>query len=655
MGTVIWDVVVMVLVTIVFLMILSSFANRMLGVRIGLIRLVLAGAVGLAAEVGFETQFVWGKQAYTPALLPLQIGIVLLVAIAFLVIAELLVPAGSVPRPNQWWPGITARFERSRRYAQITRIALKNGLVPFRPNTDPTSTGSAERTRQGRAIRTALESAGGAFIKLGQLLSTRSDLLPPEYLTELAALQERVPAADWASVRDQLETELGCSLEDLFADIEHVPLAAASIGQVHRATLRDGRAVAVKVQRPGITPLVERDIDIMIRLANKLERTTGWGRDLGVAALAQSFADSLRNELDYRIEAGNMAAMALTQARHGADERVGIPEHFPQFCTAKVLTMELVQGGTLSDPVTLQEHTAAERDRQARRLLRSTLTQIIDDGVFHSDLHPGNIIMRADGELVLLDFGSVGRLDSELRAQIGDVLIAFYRGDAGAFTDALLGFIERPDELDETALRRQIGVFVATRLGPGASLDVTVFTQMVRMLTENRIAVPAELGSAFRAVATVEGTLRHLSPGFEMLTAASDFAKDRVTAGLTPDAVRTAVTDELLTMLPMIRRLPRRINRLTGELAEGRLSVNIRLFADKRDRALVHSLANLLVVTFLAGTFAITAAMLLISGGGPVISPTLTLFQVFGYLLVIVAGLLTLRVLFDVFRLRGRD
>jgi ubiquinone biosynthesis protein len=654
MGAVIGNIVVMSIVTVVFMFVLSAFARRILGVRIGITRLLLAGLVGLGAELGFEARFVWGEQEYSLALLPLQIGIVFFAAVAFLVLAEVLVPAGTIPRPDHWLPAFRAWRLRTRRYSEVSRIAVRHGLVPFRLNTEQSSVGSADRRKQARALRGALEEAGGAFVKLGQVLSTRTDLLPAEYLSELSLLQQRVPPAEWSEVAALLQAELGAPVETVFASFEQTPLAAASIGQVHKARLRSGEEVAVKVQRPGIIPSVERDLDITLRLAARLEQSTQWGRELGVRDLAAGFAASLRDELNYRVEAGNMTAMAVTQAKHADSARVGIPQHFEEYCTSRVLVMELVDGDTLSDQRALREHSAAERSGQAERLLRSTLAQIIDDGVFHADLHPGNIMLRADGEIVLLDFGSVGRLDSELRGQIGDVLLAFYRGDAGAFTDALLGFVELPDDIDEIALRRQIGVFVATRLGPGSSLDVTVFTEMVRMLSDNRIAVPSELGLAFRAVATLEGTLRVLSPDFDILTRAGGYAAERVAAGLAPKAIFTSINDEILSVLPIVRRLPARIDRLTGALAEGRLSVNVRLFADRRDRALIRELVNMVVVTVLAAAFGIMAAMLLISDAGPQVTPTLSLFQIFGYLLVLLSGVLALRVFFDVFRVRGR-
>lgn len=157
------DILVMVLATIAFLVILAAFVRRILGAQVGIVRIIIAGFLGLGAEVGFESQFVWNQQSYTPALIPVQLGIIMLVAVAFLVVAELLVPAGSIPRPDEWIPSMRRRSQRTKRYAQITRIALRTGLLPFRPNTDPSSTGSAERRRQAVALREALEEAGGAF------------------------------------------------------------------------------------------------------------------------------------------------------------------------------------------------------------------------------------------------------------------------------------------------------------------------------------------------------------------------------------------------------------------------------------------------------------------------------------------------------------
>lgn len=646
------SIITMAALTVVFMFVLGAVVRRVLGAHIGIGRIALAGLLGFGAELGFESRFVWNSDEYNLALMPLQIGIIFLVALAFLVIAELVVPAGTIPRPDQWIPSLKRRAERTRRYAEVTRIALRRGLLPFRPNGAPTAAGIAERHRQAKALREALEDAGGAFVKLGQVMSTRSDVLPPEFLDELSHLQQRVPPADWPGIRSVLEQELKRPVEEVFSSFEQTPLAAASIGQVHRAVLVSGEAVAVKVQRPGIIPLIERDIDITLRISKSLERSADWAKEMGVAEIADGFSASLRQEIDYRVEASNMAAMSQAQQTHPADVRVGIPDHHASVSSSRVLVMQLVDGTTLSEPAALDGLTASARSAYARRLFRSVLTQIMDDGVFHTDLHPGNIMLTRDGELVLLDFGSVGRIDSELRQQITSVLLAFSRGDSRSFADALLEFVELPDDADEFQLRRQIGAFVSNRLGPGATIDVTVFTEMMQVLSANRLAVPGELTSAFRAIATLEGTLRHLDPRFRFLDEANEFAQERLAEIGTPAGVYATVKDEVSSILPILRRLPERADRISGALADGRLSVNVRLFADRRDRGLIRDLVNLLALTFLAGVFGIMSTLLLVSAGGPQVTPTLTLFQIFGYLLVVVSGLLTLKVLFDVFRLR---
>mgnify|MGYP003407363527 FL=1 len=653
-GLILVDVLIMMVATVVAMWLIGAFARRVLGTRVGIIRILLAGVVGLGAGIGFESRFVWGVANYNAALIPVQVGIILFVAVAFLVVAEVFVPQGTVARPDEWVVGARHRTERTRRYRELARIALRHKLVPFKLNTQPTSAGAAERTRQAQALRGALEDAGGAFVKLGQILSTRTDVLPIEFTTALSTLQQNVPPVPWAEIAVALEAELGRPLNTVFKNIDEHPLAAASIGQMHVATLLSGEKVAVKVQRPGIDRLVERDIDITRRIASRLTESAAWARQFGIGELAESLSLSLMDELDYRLEASNIAAMEFTQAQHAPADRVRIPHRFVSLCTQRVLVMEFIEGTTLSDPTATANLDEATRGALATQLFHSALTQIMDDGVFHSDLHPGNVMLTPSDELALIDFGSVGRLDSEVRGQITDVLLAFSQSDSRAFADALLAFVELPDDLDEFALRRQIGEFMARFLGPGAVIDVSAFTQMILVLTNNQLAVPSELTAAFRAMATLEGTLRVLSPGFDFVAEASQYASVRIAHAQRPSAVAKAVKTELARMIPLARRLPYRIDQITGDLADGRLSVNVRLFADRRDRALLRDFGNLASLTFLAGVFGIMAAMLLTSTDGPLVTDSISLFQLFGYLLVIASGVLTLRVFFDIFRRQER-
>jgi ubiquinone biosynthesis protein len=622
---------------------LAAVARRLLGLRFGLVRTLLAGVLAFVLSGPLFSAMRSGTDGTGAGpfwLLVLAIALALLAAMVFLVLAEVLVPAGTVPPPYEWGRLVRGRVARTRRYGQIVRIAVRHGLGrALRGRADP-----GRRQQLARSLTAALDEGGVTFVKLGQVLSTRRDLLPAEFVAELGRLQDRAAAVPWAEVEATLVAELGRPVAEVFAAVSPEPLAAASVAQVHTATLRSGQEVVLKIQRPGIGPVVERDLDIVHRLARTLTSTTSWGRSMGVRELADGFALALREELDFRVEAANMAAVAAVPTD------VVIPVPHRELCTERLLVMQRLDGVPLAAAGPLIAERGLDRDALARTLLGALLRQVVLDGVFHADPHPGNVLLLTDGRLALLDFGSVGRLDVTVRGALQQLLLAVDRGDPVAVSDALLEVVPRPDEIDAAALERAVGVVLARHLGPGSAPGMRMFADLVRIVAGFGLAVPPAVAAVFRALATGEGTLTQLAPGFDVVTEARRFAAERLTEQWRTASPRQLATDELVTLLPMLRRLPRRVDRILAAAEGGRLAVNVRLFADERDRRYATGLLQQLLLTVLGATAGLMAVLLLGTSGGPAVSADVGLYQLIGYFLLIISSVLVLRVLVLIFR-----
>lgn len=626
-------------------LVLAAVTRQLLGPRFGIVRTLAAGIVALVVLGPLFSAMRSGTDRDADGsgpfwLLVLAIALSLLAAMVFLVLAEVLVPAGSVPPPYEWGRLVRSRVARTRRYGHIVRIAVRHGLGrALRGRADP-----RRRQELARSLTAALDEGGVTFVKLGQVLSTRRDLLPAEFVTELGRLQDRAAAVPWAEVEATLVAELGRPVAEVFAAVSPEPLAAASIAQVHVATLTSGEEVVLKIQRPGIGPVVERDLDIVHRLARTLASTTSWGRTMGVRELADGFAVALREELDFRVEAANMAAVAAVPTD------VVIPVPHRELCTGRLLVMQRLDGVPLAAAGPVIAERGLDRDALARTLLGALLRQVVLDGVFHADPHPGNVLLLTDGRLALLDFGSVGRLDVTVRAALQQLLLAVDRGDPVAVSDALLEVVPRPDEIDAAALERAVGVVLARHLGAGSVPGMRMFADLVRIVAGFGLAVPPAVAAVFRALATGEGTLTQLAPGFDVVAEARRFAAERLTEQWRTASPRQLVTDELVTLLPMLRRVPRRVDRILAATEGGRLAVNVRLFADERDRRYATGLLQQLLLTVLGATAGLMAVLLLGTSGGPVLNEDVGLYQLIGYFLLIISSVLVLRVLVLIFR-----
>jgi ubiquinone biosynthesis protein len=351
-----------------------------------------------------------------------------------------------------------------------------------------------------------------------------------------------------------------------------------------------------------------------------------------------------------------MAGIAATwpgqQRAVGGSVSVVLPAVHEQLCTEHVLVTEWLDGVSLRAAGPLIDDRGLDRAELTRALLRSMVYQITEGGVFHADPHPGNVLLLTDGRLALLDFGSVGRLDAQQRSALQNLLLALGRGDPAALRDALLELVTRPEDIDELQLERALGQFMARHLADGTAATAEMFTGLFRLASRFELAVPPEIATVLRALATLEGTLSLLTPGIDIAAEARAYAADRVAAELSPPGAPKSAAEEMVALLPVLRRLPRRFDRITGALEQGRLSLNVRLFADERDRHVVTGLTNQFLLAFLGAASGIIGAMLLGTPGGPKISPSVSLYQLIGYNLLIVAAILVLRVLYTILRNR---
>ena len=644
---------------------LGVVSRRLLGVPVGWPRTVLVSAViltsgstvlsALSQELGLLSsngQILRDDESIVALVLALMLGWTIALGLAVLVVLETLVPTGSLGSPVAAVRGLRARRRRTSRYAAILGIAVRNGLGRFLGRGSRLD-GNVAVPTVARSLRVAMTEGGVTFVKLGQMLASRPDLVGEEFARELSLLQADVQPEPWDAVRRTLQTELPRPIEQVFQDIDPIPMAAASVGQVHGAHLADGSAVVVKVQRSDARRQVTADLDIVRRLARTLERRTSWGRALGLRGLAHGFAVSLDEELDYRTEAANARAVAATL---GDTPLVAVPAVIEDVSGPRVLVMERVEGVPVSRAVAeLQDLPAERRVELSRALLAVVLRQVVDSGVFHADLHGGNVLLRPSGRLCLLDFGSVGRLDSSGRDGIARLLAAVDRADSVAATDALIGVLDRPAVLDDRALEREVGALIGRFRHGGAGLAGAsgMFAELFSMVVRHGFSVPGQVAAVFRTLGSLEGTLRRLDPGLDLVDAARDVGRELFVDRLAPHRLRASAEEQLAQLLPVLQRLPRRLDALADAAQGGRLSVRVRVLADPDDRAFVTGLVQQMTMSVIAGALSLSAVLLILARGGPMLADGVRLFPLLGATLLLFGFVIAARVLALAFRSRA--
>ena len=473
------------------------------------------------------------------------------------------------------------------------------------------------RLTKPQGLRMAFEELGPTYIKLGQILSTRPDLIPLDFIQELAKLQDNVPAFPFEQVREVIDSEFECPSEDLFDHLDEEPLASASIGQVHRAVLKDGEAVAVKFQRPGIRKIIEVDLEIMLHLATLAERHI---EELALhrpVKIVEEFARTLEKEIDYKTEATNMERSAR---QFLDDPHVYIPKVFRTTTTSRVLTTEYIDGIKISN---IDKLEAAGLDRKVitARGADLVLKQVFDHGFFHADPHPGNIFVLPENVICMLDFGMAGTVDRHTRDDFVDLLESIVNQNEVRATQILLKLTYREEEPDRRLLEREVADFMGRHLyQPLKDIEIgKLLHQLLELATSFRLRIPADIFLMIKALGTVEGVGRMLDPEFDLISRATPFIKRIKLERFKPERVADDMFNLGSQLLQFMRQFPNQLLDLANLIRQEKLSLKFE-HRGLEDMLATHDrISNRLSFSILIAALIIGSSLIVMSDTPPLI------------------------------------
>jgi len=493
--------------------------------------------------------------------------------------------------------------EKLSRYAAVASLMLNYGRNVGETADDQVPDEAPE------ALANDLEKLGPTFIKLGQVLSSRPDLLPPAYLEALTRLQDSVKPFPFADVQRIVEEELGARLSKAFSVFEETPIAAASLGQVHRAALRDGRLVAVKVQRPDIARTVASDLDALDEIAQFLTNRTGAGKRYDLVGMVAEFRMALEAELDYLQEANHLKLIAKNLEEF---EAIVIPQPVEGYTSPRVLTMNYIAGTKVTkiSPVARLE---IQGDVLADTLVRAYLKQIVLDGVFHADPHPGNVFVTEDGLLALIDLGMVGRLSPQMQDRLLKLLLAISEGRGEEAAEVAVTLGEKLPEFNEAGFRRAISALVG-RIGHQSIADFQigrVFLELSSLINDNAMRAPAELTMLGKTLLHLDEVARVLDPALDVNDCVRRNGVDLMSRRMKKMASSGSLIAAVLEGKEFAAKLPGRVNRVLDALAASELKMKVELIDDGAIIDGLQKVANRITLGLILAAMIVSAAMVM--------------------------------------------
>ncbi|WP_172369077.1 ABC1 kinase family protein [Sporosarcina jiandibaonis] len=475
------------------------------------------------------------------------------------------------------------RIRHTRRFQEIINAFLKNGFSHFLFRlglTDrETKRGEEEEGWStndqdvGKRLRHALQELGPTFVKLGQIASSRRDLVPAEIIHELEKLQEHVETVPFSIIRMIVETELEDTIENIFNSFKEEPLAAASIGQVHLAELPSGERVAVKVQRPNIKQTVETDLEILHELASFLEENTVWAKSYRIKDMIREFSESFRDELDYKVEGRSAERVAKQFIKQ---THIRIPKIYWDFSTQKILTMEMVQGIRVNDIDGLDE-AGYDRKLIADRVVDAMFYQVLEKGFFHGDPHPGNIYILPDNRICFLDFGMMGRINDRLKFHFASLIINLQQGDTKGMMKIFSDMGLLNEDANTSAFQRDLEDLIATYYD--VSLEEVslggIINELLEVAFQHKMQIPTEITILSKAILTLESTVSLLDPTFSVMSAVEPFGKKLLLERYHPMNIIQNSWRDVVENIEILLHLPKDFKKLTSTVGKGKLKLDI--------------------------------------------------------------------------------
>ena len=510
--------------------------------------------------------------------------------------------------------GVSIKPEHLKRYRDIALLMAKYGrpgLVKQAGLDEVIEDGApnGEMSKTGEALAADLERLGPTFIKLGQVLSVRYDLLPVEYANALARLQDDVVPFSFGDVERIVNSELGLRISKAFAEFDATPLAAASLGQVHRARLRDGRQVAVKVQRPGVHQTIADDLDALEEIADWVDTHTEFGRSHHVRDFLDEFRKSLLRELDYRREAQNLVTIHANLAEF---ERIVIPQPIDDYTTSRVLTMDYIDGIKITKLSNVAKLELPGKEL-ADELFRAYLKQILIDGFFHADPHPGNVFITRDRRLALVDLGMVAYIPPKLQTNLTQLVFAISEGRSEDVVTHALHISQRTPSFDEGGFTRGVADLVATqqnRTLEQIQVGRIVFA-MLEVAARKGLILAPEMGMLGRALLSLDQAGKVLDPDFDpneaIRKSAAQIMRQRMAQSVSPGRL----FQNVIEVKELAERLPGRVNRILDALANNDLEIRVQAIDENKLLSGFQKIANRITLGLLMAALIVSAAMLM--------------------------------------------